>query len=118
VTKPWDAVNGVPVDLIGQPLTPGIAQERGGLTFMEYDNSNNAPDDGTYELDGVTYVARKGEPMPPGAEFSAGELPAQEAADKLEETALRGREDYLDDRARNAAPENKARQAPEKKKAE
>ena len=60
-----------------------------------------APADGTYTLDGVPYITRKGALMPEGAEFEEGALPGtDEYADEQEEVAAEARD-------KGAAPENR-----------
>jgi hypothetical protein len=66
-----------------------------------------APADGEYVLDGNHYIARKGEPMPEGAEFIAVAAPDANADEPA--TEARANPAAPDNRALKAAPENRAK---------
>ncbi len=65
----------------------------------------NIPHDGEYVLDGSYFVARKGAPLPEGAVM----VPLTE--EPTEEPTENPAEEITEERARKAAPENKAKQA-------
>lgn len=99
MTKPHGTVDGRPVDLIGQPLHPGIGSRPGvGITRKETATMPKAEQNGRYVLNGHYFRIRKGDVLPEGAEM---------VEERKEEAAPENRK--LD-----AAPENRSKRASKK----
>ena len=105
MTKPHGTdVAGRPVDLIGQPLHAGRGSVP-SITIRKDSTMAKAEANGTYTINGRTFVIRKGDELPKGAEFTA-EQPAD-----LEARALKG---APENRAEGAAPENRSKRTSKK----
>lgn len=89
MTKPHGVDRaGRPMDLIGQPLTPGIGSTPAVVVIEKEDAlMAKAEQDGVYRLGKGHFKVRKGDVLPEGAEL-------------------------IEARAKQAAPENKAKAAP------
>jgi hypothetical protein len=97
-------IHGPLVDLIGQPIDHRASPEP-ALEIIPTEGiaMAKAPYDGTYQdANGNYFVARKGHPIPEGATMNPDEnaAPEEEAVE-------------VEERAKPAAPENRAKAAPE-----
>ena len=99
MTAPHGATaEGVPVDLIGQPLATGRGSVP-GLFQQRTDEMTKATHDGTYTLNGGRFHIRAGDPLPEGAVLDEVAV-ADEAVDEAP---------VIEQRNQGAAPENRAK---------
>lgn len=112
--------DGRPVDLIGQPIEEPVAPTAGVIAGVrvvhrqEDISMANAEKTGEYRINGNYYIVKAGDPIPEGAEaveeVAAGAV-EEVAAEAVEEVAAEVVAESDDQRAKQAAPENKSRKA-------
>jgi hypothetical protein len=95
---------GRPLDLIGQPLDVRPAPPPQPFIVKRKDAMAKADSNGTYVLNGRHFKVRKGDPLPDGAEFTAGAAidPDPEA---------RALKSAPENKSKAGAPENRAKKA-------
>lgn len=99
---------GVPVDLIGRPLVPGLGSTPGLTVIREEqkDTMVKASTRGTYTLHGARYRIKAGDVLPTGAVLD--EQPAPVVDEEPDTDGKRKKGPAPDNRALAPAPENRA----------